>query len=122
MPDRCSGARVERGARARPARLAALVAATLAAGCADAAPMAQAHSVAIRGFQYAPAVVEVAVGDTVVWINEDVVPHTATAVDRAWDTGSIGGKASGRVVIAREGTHRYVCAFHPSMEAEVVAR
>lgn len=119
MPPCVSGVRARFRAHVR---LAAVVAAALAAGCADAAGAAKAHSVAIRGFQYAPAALTVAVGDTVVWTNEDVVPHTATAADKAWDSGSIGSKASGRVVIDREGTHRYVCAFHPNMKAEVVAR
>ena len=111
------------GARSRSRRLAGFAAAVLAAaGCADAGTGTKVHSVAIRAFRYAPAAVTVAVGDTVVWINEDVVPHTATAAARAWDTGSIGGKESGRVAIDRAGTHSYVCTFHPDMKAEVVAR
>lgn len=103
-----------------PVQRAAVAAALAVAGCADAP--AKVHSVAIRGFQYAPAVLAVSVGDTVVWTNHDVVPHTATAADRAWDTGSIGAKAPGRVVVGRAGTHRYLCAFHPGMKAELVAR
>lgn len=63
-----------------------------------------------------------AVGDTIVWINEDLVPHTATAADSAWDTGSIGAKESGRVVVERKGRHTYVCAFHPNMKAELTVQ
>ena len=100
-------------------RAAVAVAAVLAAaGCSD--PTGRVHSVAIRGFQYAPATLTVAVGDTVVWTNEDVVPHTATA-SGAWDTGSIGARESRRVVIAAVGRRGYRCAFHPGMKAEVVA-
>ncbi len=105
-----------------PVRRAAAVgvaAVLAAAGCGD--PPARVHSVAIRGFQYAPASLTVAVGDTVEWTNEDVVPHTATAAG-AWDTGSIGARESRRVVIAAEGTHGYLCALHPGMKAELVAR
>lgn len=109
-------------ARAVPGRRALVAAVTLASGCAGASPAAKAHAVAIQGFQYRPAALTVGVGDTLVWTNEDVVPHTATSADGSWDTGSIAAKASGRVVIEREGTHRYVCAFHPGMKAEVVAR
>jgi len=105
---------------ARRAAAMALAAVLAAAGCSD--PPARVHAVAMRGFQYVPATLNVAVGDTVAWTNEDVVPHTATAADRAWDTGSLEAKGSGRVVIARAGTHRYGCAFHPGMKAEVVAR
>ena len=91
-------------------------------GCAGGSPAPKAHALSILGFQYRPAALTVAVGDTLVWTNEDVVPHTATSADKSWDTGSIAARASGRVVVERQGTHRYVCAFHPGMKAEVVAR
>ena len=36
-----------------------------------------------------PEVLEVQRGDTVVWINRDIVPHTATATRKSgWDTGT----------------------------------
>lgn len=95
----------------------ALLSAGAVAGCAEAGP--RRHQVAIRGFTYEPASLTIAVGDTVVWINEDVVPHTATAADRGWDTGSVGAKSSGQVVISQQGRHSYVCAFHPNMRAEL---
>jgi len=64
----------------------------------------------------------VAVGDTLVWSNQDVVPPTATAADHGWTTGSIAAGTAGRVVVTRRGKQRYVCAFHPTMTAEVDAR
>jgi plastocyanin len=117
------GTRAEGCARARnPLRTLLLVGAvSLAAGCADGRSEARTHSVAIRNFQYVPATATVAVGDTIVWTNEDVVPHTATATDRAWDTGSIAGRETGRVVVERKGKHEYLCAFHPNMKAELTA-
>ncbi len=93
----------------------------LAAGCAGGGSEARTHSIVIRNFQYVPATATVAVGDTIVWTNEDVVPHTATAADRAWDTGSIASKETGRAVVERKGRHEYVCAFHPNMKAELTA-
>jgi plastocyanin len=91
------------------------------AGCADGESAARTHSIVIRNFQYVPATVTVAVGDTVVWTNEDVVPHTATAADRAWDTGNIASKETGRAVVDRKGRHEYVCTLHPNMKAELSA-
>jgi plastocyanin len=105
----------------RRSRFAAAVVMAALAGCGGGAGKPRAHAVAIRGFQFAPAELTVAVGDTVVWTNEDLVPHTATA-SGAWDTGSIAARQTGRVVIATKGTHRYVCAFHPGMQAQVEAR
>ena len=33
------------------------------------------HRVTIAQFQYAPRAIRVAVGDTIVWENRDIVPH-----------------------------------------------
>ena len=108
------------GIRARGGATLIAIMALAAAACSEATPAARTHVVAIRGFQYAPQTASVSVGDTVVWTNEDVVPHTATAAGGRWDTGSIGSRASGRVVITRKGKQAYVCAFHPGMKAELV--
>ncbi|HEV2147064.1 MAG TPA: hypothetical protein VGR37_06660 [Longimicrobiaceae bacterium] len=94
---------------------------SVVAGCADGGSEARTHSIVIRNFQYVPAAAAVAVGDTIVWTNEDVVPHTATAADRAWDTGGIAGRQTGRVVVERKGRQEYVCAFHPNMKAQLTA-
>ena len=105
-----------------PSVAAILLTATwaLATACAGNEPQPSRHEVGIRAFQYSPAQLSVAAGDTVVWINEDAVPHTATAGDRAWDTGTIPSKQSGHVVVGRKGEYRYVCEFHPNMSATLI--
>jgi len=80
------------------------------------------HRVAIRGFQYAPDTVSVRSGDTVTWINEDIVPHTATAKDEGVDSGAIEATKSWQLVAKDPGTIQYVCAFHPTMKATLVVR
>lgn len=99
-------------------RAAACAALALAAACGGGPPAA--HPVEIRGFRYLPDTVVAAPGDTVVWTNADVVPHTATA--RGWDTGQIGAGASGRIVAERPGTYPYVCAYHPNMRGTLIVR
>ena len=98
--------------------MAALV--VFGTGCR--APAARAHVIAIRAFQYLPESLTVATGDTVIWNNTDIVPHTATAAKQTFDTGSIDAKASARFVAADTGTHPYVCAFHPTMRGTLVVR
>jgi plastocyanin len=67
-----------------------------------------------------PAALEVALHDTVVWINRDIVPHTATAAGSAgWDTGILAGGDSGSRVFSEAGTVEYVCTLHPTMQATV---
>ncbi len=77
------------------------------------------HHLVIRGFQYEPPTLRVAVGDTLVWRNEDVVPHTATAAAGEWDSGNLGSGASWRWVASEPGTHAYLCTFHPGMKGTV---
>lgn len=69
---------------------------------------------------FSPARVEVTAGDTVVWTNHDIVPHTATA--EGFDTGALSQGASGRFVAASPGTLSYLCSFHPTMKGEIVVR
>jgi plastocyanin len=77
------------------------------------------HRVEMRGFQFVPAELVVAPGDTVLWVNADPVPHTATSADGAWDTGAVAAGDSARVVVPNVGP--YVCTFHPSMTGALLA-
>tara|TARA_R110002073_G_scaffold85978_26_gene204337 strand:- start:528 stop:848 length:321 start_codon:yes stop_codon:yes gene_type:complete len=45
------------------------------------------NTIRIEKLKFSPPVLEAAVGDTITWVNCDVVPHTATALDKSWDTG-----------------------------------
>jgi plastocyanin len=71
--------------------------------------------VTIVDFAFDPAELRVAAGTTVTWTNQDGVPHTATAEDGSFDTGTIDGGASASHTFAAPGTFAYVCAFHPTM-------
>jgi plastocyanin len=102
-------------------RAAACAALALAAGCGGGGAGSTTHPVEIRAFRFAPDTVIAAPGDTVVWTNADVVPHTATAAGR-WDTGEIRTSASGRMVAGEAGTYAYVCAYHPGMGATLIVR
>lgn len=86
-------------------------------------PAPRVHSVEIRGMAYHPAELSVAPGDTIVWINRDIVPHTATGQGTApWDTGHLVSGASGRYVPRRVGTLAYICALHPTMRATLIVK
>lgn len=77
------------------------------------------HEVEIRGFQFRPQQLEVTVRDTVVWINHDVVRHTATAADGSWDSGGMDRGASWRWVPAEPGAWDYLCDLHPTMKGAI---
>jgi plastocyanin len=79
------------------------------------------HTVEIRGMEFHPAVLTVAAGDTVVWVNRDIVPHTATATGRTkWDTGQLTQGQVGRYVARRAGVVAYGCTFHPTMHGKLI--
>ncbi len=79
------------------------------------------HVVTIRGMAFHPAVLEVARGDTVVWVNQDIVPHTATATPE-WDTGVLAQGKRGLIVSRQPGELRYICTLHPTMQGTLVTR
>jgi hypothetical protein len=70
-------------------------------------------------FFFSPGSVTVAVGDTVTWHNSGQAPHTATADNGSFDTGTVnaGGSASHRFTTA--GTFTYTCTIHPNMHGTV---
>lgn len=76
---------------------------------------AATYQVTIKGFAYDPAAFKVSAGDTIVFVNADNAPHTATAEDGSFDTGRIDPGQSARVTIPA-GAHPYYCRFHPGMK------
>ena len=89
--------------------------AMLLAGCGGGA--ARTIAVEMRQMAYVPAVLQAHVGDTIVFSNHDLVPHTVTARDRAWDSGSIAPDSSWRMVVDKGGA--FYCAFHPTMTGSI---
>jgi plastocyanin len=67
---------------------------------------------------YAPAQVSAHVGDTVEWTNKDIVAHTATARNGAWDV-MVVPNAKGSVVLKSVGTIEYYCRLHPNMVGSI---
>lgn len=110
------------------ASLAALAAGLLLAGGLAAAQQNPAgtrlaeHVVTIEGMQFMPAELTVKRGDKVTWINKDLVPHTATAVSKAFDSGLIAAGASWTYTVREEGSSAYVCLFHPTMQGTLIAQ
>ena len=110
-----------RGVALCAALCASLGAAALAAACSP-RHAATTRAVHIRAFQFAPAVDTVQAGDTVVWTNDDIVPHTATALGKEFDSGSIDVGASWRHATSAPGTFEYECTLHPTMRGTLVVR
>ena len=81
------------------------------------APTAHAagSGVAIQGFAFHPPSLTVPVGSTITWTNQDSAPHTATAKDGSFDTGTLKQGQSMTITFSKAGTFAYYCQFHPFM-------
>lgn len=119
----------------RHAILAALLASSMLAGCGDddagtassgpratAAASSTTDTIKIVDFVYDPSPATVKAGETISIPNADAAPHTITdeGSGKAFDSGTIKGKATGSVTIDRPGTYTYICEFHPFMKGEVI--
>ncbi|MFN2623808.1 MAG: cupredoxin family copper-binding protein [Chthoniobacterales bacterium] len=84
---------------------------------------AAAIPVQIRLLKYSPETVEIKVGDTVEWKNDDLTPHTVTGEgDGGFDSGSVEVGASWRHTFDKAGSFPYFCTYHPEMKGTVVVK
>lgn len=84
---------------------------------------AAVHTVVIEGMQFTPAALEVHPGDTVIWINKDPYPHTATAIGGAkFDSGEIKPGRSWKLVAKKPGTISYECTLHRTMKGSLLVK
>lgn len=85
--------------------------------CAAAAPARAATiQISMENLVVSPAQVSARVGDTVEWVNKDVLAHTATARNGDFDV-TLAPKKSATIVLKKAGTVDYYCRFHPNMTA-----
>jgi plastocyanin len=93
-----------------------LIGVTLMAGVVPA--QAETIQVVIDKLVFSPAEINAKVGDTIEWVNKDVLAHTATVRD-GWDV-SIAANKSASVVLKNAGAVDYYCRFHPNMKGRIV--
>ena len=105
------------GAASRRAVLfAGLFGALVLAGCNKSAPAAEPQTITVTmaDMAFQPGTIDAHVGDTIHWVNKDLFEHTATASDQTFDVDLKAG-ASGDTVLAKAGTVKVTCRFHPGM-------
>lgn len=86
---------------------------------AVASPVASGNTVTVSmvDFAFDPLVMNINVGDAVIWSNDGEAPHTATG--ETFDTDVIAPGEEGSIVFDSAGTFEYVCAFHPQMTGTI---
>jgi plastocyanin len=101
----------------RPGLARLLLAALVVLACPVSAADAR---VSIAAFAFGPQAINIEVGDSVTWSNNDGAPHTVNFKD-----GSVGAKSLSPAdtftrVFDQPGTYEYFCAFHPYMTGRVI--
>jgi plastocyanin len=74
--------------------------------------------ITVQNLVNVPAEATAKVGDTIEWINKDVLAHTATARNGDWDV-MIPPNKTGQVVLKKAGEVEYYCKFHPNMKGRL---
>ena len=95
----------------------------LLAGRAAAAPRKPARqAVTMEAVAFQPGDLTVHVGDTVVWTNKDLVPHTVTASAARVESGVLAPNKKWRFVAKKKGEMPYICSLHPVMKGLLVVK
>ena len=80
---------------------------------------AETIQVTIYKLVFSPAEVTAKVGDTIEWINKDILAHTATATNNDWNV-AIAPKQTARLLLNKAATVDYFCKYHPNMKGRVL--
>ncbi|MHB0856069.1 MAG: cupredoxin domain-containing protein [Anaerolineae bacterium] len=89
---------------------------------ADTTPTGEQVEVRMVDEQYMPQTLEVPVGTTVVWTNEDGQPHTVTSDEGLFDSNELANGDTFRYTFSQAGTYPYHCVIHPDMIGEVTVQ
>ena len=108
--------------RHRLAMVLALLACSASVGIDGRAGNAVTHTVVIEGMQFKPAALTIRHGDSVIWVNKDIVEHTATtpaSAKQQFDSARIPRGKSWTRRFTVVGKHMYLCTYHPTMTGAV---
>jgi plastocyanin len=92
------------------------------ASSASGAAAGSGSAVDIKGFAFGPDTLDVKQGASVTFTNDDSAPHTATADDKSFDTGTLSQGDSKTVTFSAPGTIAYTCSIHPFMHGTIVVQ
>jgi plastocyanin len=94
--------------------LSLLICSMLAAATKHRKP--KTHTVVMEAMVFRPAALTISPGDTIVWVNKDIVEHTATsATAGGFDSKMVRPGDSWKHTIRTKGALPYVCTYHPTM-------
>jgi plastocyanin len=81
-------------------------------------PPPAALTISTKDFEFAPKEIRVKVGTTITWKNDGAAPHTATAVDKSFDTAIFQPGESKSATFKTAGTFLYYCQLHGTPDGQ----
>ena len=78
----------------------------------------QSHDVAIKGMKFDPAQIQIAVGDSVTWTNQDDRDHTVAGP--GFKSGNLSKGDTFQHTFTKAGKFSYACSYHPRMKGVVI--
>lgn len=81
--------------------------------------VAAEYTVVIDRMQFGPVPPGLHPGDIIIWRNDDILRHTATAEDESFDIDLPAGETVS-MVVELAGTFAFFCRFHPGMTGTLV--
>jgi plastocyanin len=75
--------------------------------------------ITIHNFQFNPMAPNVTAGTTVVWTNNDTVPHSVVAYDGSFDSGALQPGESFEHTFTNAGLVAYHCGVHTTMRGTI---
>lgn len=78
------------------------------------------HTVIIEKMKFTPEKLTIKLGDSVVWINKDFVPHTITEETKKFDSSTLLPDKSWKLKADKVGSYSYICSFHPTMKGRLL--
>jgi plastocyanin len=72
------------------------------------------YTVVIDKLRFGPVPQTLHKRDTIVWVNKDMLRHSATAADHSFDADLPPG-AHAKTILKAAGTIPFVCRYHPGM-------
>ena len=78
----------------------------------------QKYIVEIKDMKFQPAELKVHKGDTVMWVNQDIVAHDVTEKDKTWASPVLNSGDSWEKVVTK--SDDYFCSVHITMTGKLV--
>ena len=89
---------------------------------ADAKAEVSLPSVHIDNFTFTPQEITITRGTTLTWVNDDDIPHTIAANNKAFRSKAMDTEQKYSFMFSEPGIYEYFCSLHPHMQGKVIVK